>query len=98
MGATTVAAFALAVLVTPFYRGLANACWKSGVVEVFDPVHWWQAWSDAWAEYRGSGGPVLVTVINDPEHGHQVLRISAAKDHEQKGDAAEEAPGGETEG
>ena len=50
LGALSVAAFATAVLLAPFYRIVANACWKAGIAEVFDPVRWWSAWLVAYRE------------------------------------------------
>lgn len=50
LGTLTVAAFGVAVLLAPFYRIVANACWKRGVAMVLDPGQWWSAWRDAYGE------------------------------------------------
>jgi hypothetical protein len=41
LGALSVAAFGAAVLLAPFYRIVANACWEAGIAVVFDPLRWW---------------------------------------------------------
>lgn len=56
LGALSVAAFGTAVLLAPFYRIVANACWKAGIEVVFDPVRWWSAWCKAYREMKGSTG------------------------------------------
>lgn len=56
LGALSVAAFGAAVLLTPFYRTVANACWSAGIAEVFDPVRWWSAWCVVYREMKGANG------------------------------------------
>lgn len=56
LGVLSVAAFGTAVLLAPFYRIVANACWKAGIAVVFDPVRWWSAWCVAYGEMKGSTG------------------------------------------
>jgi hypothetical protein len=40
MGALSVAAFGLAVLLAPFYRFVASECAQQGIAMVFDPARW----------------------------------------------------------
>jgi hypothetical protein len=56
LGALSVSAFGVAVLLTPFYRMVASACWKSGIAAIFDPVRWWSAWCIAYREIKGVTG------------------------------------------
>jgi hypothetical protein len=56
LGALSVAAFGTAVLLAPFYRVVANTCWKAGIAVVFDPVRWWSAWCMAYREMKGTTG------------------------------------------
>lgn len=56
LGILSFAAFGAAVLLAPFYRAVANACWAGGVAAVLDPAQWWRAWCVAWAELRGVPG------------------------------------------
>jgi hypothetical protein len=44
----------VAVLLAPFYRTVAMACWKNGAGVVFDPTWWWQGWRAALADTRGA--------------------------------------------
>jgi hypothetical protein len=47
------AAFGVAALLVPFYRVVANKCWRDGVAVAFDPWQWWSAWRAAYHEMKG---------------------------------------------
>jgi hypothetical protein len=57
LGVLSVAAFGVAVVLAPFYRIVASACWESGIAVVFDPVRWWSAWGVAYREMKGVTRP-----------------------------------------
>jgi hypothetical protein len=48
----SVAAFGIAVLVAPFFKAIANSCWRGGVTTVLDPVSWGSQWLTAFGEMR----------------------------------------------
>jgi hypothetical protein len=54
LGIWSVAAFGASVLLAPFYRAVAKACLRQGVVVAFDPAQWWSAWCVAYGEMRGT--------------------------------------------
>jgi hypothetical protein len=48
----SVAAFGIAALVAPFFKAVANSCWRGGVTVVLDPASWWSQWLIAFSEMR----------------------------------------------
>lgn len=44
LGTLFVAAFGVAVVVAPFFKTVANSCWRGGVMVVLDPALWWSQW------------------------------------------------------
>jgi hypothetical protein len=70
LGALSVSAFGVAVVLAPFYRMVASACWKSGIAAVFDPARWWSAWCIAYREIKGvtarEVGPGQAAQADDP--------------------------------
>jgi hypothetical protein len=54
VGVLSVAAFGVAVLLTPFYRAVATQCLQRGIAAVFDPARWWSAWCVAYQEMRAA--------------------------------------------
>lgn len=77
LGALSVASFGTAVLLAPFYRAVANACWKSGIAVVFDPVRWWSAWCKARREMKGIAGGEVSTA-DGPANGSDGGAVSNA--------------------
>jgi hypothetical protein len=50
LGTLFVAAFAVAVLMAPFFKAVARSCWRGGIMVVLDPVLWWSEWLIAFKE------------------------------------------------
>jgi hypothetical protein len=40
IGALLAAALAVAVLLTPLYQSIAQACWRRGIIDILDPAKW----------------------------------------------------------
>jgi hypothetical protein len=58
LGAWSVAAFGVALLLAPFYRVVAKECLQRGLAVVFDPGRWWSAWCVAYREMRGTSAAI----------------------------------------
>jgi hypothetical protein len=80
LGALSVAAFGVAVLLAPFYRFVAKECLQQGIAVVFDPARWWSSGFAAFGEALraptdepeppadGRGALVANGTLAEPEH------------------------------